>query len=131
MITQQVSVFIENKEGRFLRIAELLKDNNINIISFSIAETEEFGMLRMVVSDPAKTVKVLKEGEYSARLTDVITVKLPNEEGTLFGLLKVIADSGNNIRYMYTSLGDDGPIVVKTTNQEDVVDALKKNGYDV
>ena len=131
MITQQVSVFIENKEGRFLRIAELLKDNNINIISFSIAETEEFGMLRMVVSDPAKTVKVLKEGEYSARLTDVITVKLPNEEGTLFGLLKVIADSGNNIRYMYTSLGDDGPIVVKTTNQEDVVDALKKKGYDV
>ncbi|MBR5336620.1 MAG: amino acid-binding protein [Lachnospiraceae bacterium] len=131
MITQQVSVFIENKEGRFLRVAELLKDHNINIISFSIAETEEFGMLRMVVSDPAKTVKVLKEGEYSARLTDVITVKLPNEEGTLFGLLKVIADSGNNIRYMYTSLGDDGPIVIKTTNQEDVVAALKKAGYEV
>ena len=131
MITQQVSVFIENKEGRFLRVAELLKDHNINIISFSIAETEEFGMLRMVVSDPAKTVKVLKDGEYSARLTDVITVKLPNEEGTLFGLLKVIADSGNNIRYMYTSLGDDGPIVIKTTNQEDVVSALKKAGYEV
>ena len=131
MITKQVSVFIENKEGRFLRIAELLKDNNINIISFSIAETEEFGMLRMVVSDPDKTVTILKEGEYSARITDVITVKLPNEEGTLYGLLKVVADTGNNIRYMYTSLGDDGPIVLKTTNQEDVVEALKKAGYEV
>ncbi len=131
MITQQVSVFLENKEGRFLRITELLKDNNINIISFSIAETEEFGMLRMVVSDPGKCVKILKEGDYSARLTDVITVKLPNEEGTLFGLLKVVADTHNNIRYMYTSLGDDGPIVLKTTNQEDVVAALKKNGFDV
>ncbi len=131
MITKQVSVFIENKEGRFLRVAELLKDNNINIISFSIAETEEFGMLRMVVSDPDKTVSVLKEGAYSAKITDVITVNLPNEEGTLFGLLKVIADTHNNIRYMYTSLGDAGPIVLKTTNQDQVVDALKKAGYDV
>ena len=131
MITKQVSVFIENKEGRFLRIAELLKDNNINIISFSIAETEEFGMLRMVVSDPDKTVAVLKEGAYSAKITDVITVNLPNEEGTLFGLLKVIADTHNNIRYMYTSLGDAGPIVLKTTNQDQVVDALKKAGYEV
>ncbi len=131
MITKQVSVFIENKEGRFLRIAELLKDNNINIISFSIAETEEFGMLRMVVSDPDKTVAILKEGAYSAKITDVITVNLPNEEGTLFGLLKVIADTHNNIRYMYTSLGDAGPIVLKTTNQDRVVDALKKAGYDV
>ena len=131
MITKQVSVFIENKEGRFLRVAELLKDNNINIVSFSIAETEEFGMLRMVVSDPDKTVAVLKEGAYSAKITDVITVNLPNEEGTLFGLLKVIADTHNNIRYMYTSLGDAGPIVLKTTNQDQVVDALKKAGYDV
>lgn len=131
MITKQVSVFIENKEGRFLRIAELLKDNNINIISFSIAETEEFGMLRMVVSDPDKTVAILKEGAYSAKITDVITVNLPNEEGTLFGLLKVIADTHNNIRYMYTSLGDAGPIVLKTTNQDRVVDALKKAGYEV
>ncbi len=131
MITKQVSVFIENKEGRFLRIAELLKDNNINIVSFSIAETEEFGMLRMVVSDPDKTVAILKEGAYSAKITDVITVNLPNEEGTLFGLLKVIADTHNNIRYMYTSLGDAGPIVLKTTNQDQVVDALKKAGYDV
>lgn len=131
MITKQVSVFIENKEGRFLRIAELLKDNNINIISFSIAETEEFGMLRMVVSDPDKTVAILKEGAYSAKITDVITVNLPNEEGTLFGLLKVIADTHNNIRYMYTSLGDAGPIVLKTTNQDQVVDALKKAGYEV
>ena len=131
MITKQVSVFIENKEGRFLRVAELLKDNNINIISFSIAETEEFGMLRMVVSDPDKTVAILKEGAYSAKITDVITVNLPNEEGTLFGLLKVIADTHNNIRYMYTSLGDAVPIVLKTTNQDRVVDALKKAGYDV
>ena len=131
MITKQVSVFIENKEGRFLRVAELLKDNNINIVSFSIAETEEFGMLRMVVSDPDKTVAILKEGAYSAKITDVITVNLPNEEGTLFGLLKVIADTHNNIRYMYTSLGDAGPIVLKTTNQDRVVDALKKAGYDV
>ncbi len=131
MITKQVSVFIENKEGRFLRVAELLKDNNINIISFSIAETEEFGMLRMVVSDPDKTVAILKEGAYSAKITDVITVNLPNEEGTLFGLLKVIADTHNNIRYMYTSLGDAGPIVLKTTNQDQVVDALKKAGYDL
>lgn len=131
MITKQVSVFIENKEGRFLRIAELLKDNNINIISFSIAETEEFGMLRMVVSDPDKTVAILKEGAYSAKITDVITVNLPNEEGTLFGLLKVIADTHNNIRYMYTSLGDAGPIVLKTTNQDQVVAALKKAGYEV
>ena len=131
MVTKQVSVFIENKEGRFLKVAELLKNNGINIISFSIAETEEFGMLRMVVSDPEKTVNVLREGLYSAKITDVITVKLPNEEGTLFGLLKVIADTGNNIRYMYTSLGDDGPIVLKTTNQDDVVTALKDTGYDV
>ena len=131
MITKQVSVFIENKEGRFLRIAELLKDNNINIVSFSIAETEEFGMLRMVVSDPDKTVAILKEGAYSAKITDVITVNLPNEEGTLFGLLKVIADTHNNIRYMYTSLGDAGPIVLKTNNQDQVVEALKKAGYDL
>ncbi len=129
MITKQVSVFLENREGRFLQITEILKNNNINIISFCIAETAEFGMLRMVVSDPDKAAEVLKKEEFSAHLTDVISVNIPNEEGTLFNLLKVVADTGNNIRYMYTSLGEAGPIVLKTTNQEDVLKALKDNGF--
>lgn len=129
MITKQVSVFLENREGRFLQITEILKNNNINIISFCIAETAEFGMLRMVVSDPEKAADVLKKEEFSAHLTDVITVNIPNEEGTLFNLLKVVAETGNNIRYMYTSLGEAGPIVLKTTNQDDVVKALKDNGF--
>ena len=129
MITKQVSVFLENREVRFLQITEILKNNNINIISFCIAETAEFGMLRMVVSDPDKAAEVLKKEEFSAHLTDVISVNIPNEEGTLFNLLKVVADTGNNIRYMYTSLGEAGPIVLKTTNQEDVLKALKDNGF--
>ena len=81
MFIKQLSVFIENREGRLGEVLTTLKDNNINIISLSLADTSDYGMLRMVTSSPDEAKKVLKESGFSAKLTDVLAVKLEHKVG--------------------------------------------------
>src|SRR5574344_2139509 len=101
MSVKQVSVFIENREGRLEEVTAVLAQNNINIVTFSLADTSEYGMLRMIVSDPDKARQLLKENGFSAMLTEVIAVKVPNKSGMLQTILRVIAGAGCNVEYMY------------------------------
>mgnify|MGYP000956436727 CR=1 FL=1 len=133
MLIKQLSVFIENKQGRMEEVTQVLKDHNINIASFSLADTSEYGMLRMIVSDPEEGKRVLKKEGFSAQLTDVIAVKIPQMPGTLHEVLKVMFDGNISIEYMYTlaTAGRDTSIVMKVSDFNTALEVLKKHGYEV
>lgn len=99
MSVKQVTVFIANKEGRIEKVTEVLKKNSINITSLSLAESIDFGLLRLIVSEPERAKDVLKAEGLSAKTTDVLAVRISNEPGSLHGLLTAVKDF--NIEYMY------------------------------
>ena len=98
---KQLSVFIENREGRLEDVLNLLKEKNINIISLSLADTSDYGMLRLIVSDPQKGREALKENGFSATLNDVVAVTLPHKVGALQEILHVLCKESLNVEYMY------------------------------
>lgn len=132
MFVKQLSVFIENREGRLGDVLKILKDNNINIVSLSLADTSDYGMLRMVVSEPETAKAVLKESGFSAKLTDVLAVKLEHKVGQLQEVLDIICSAGINIEYMYAlaTRNDDATIVIKTSNAEEAALLLQKEGAE-
>jgi hypothetical protein len=133
MLIKQLSVFIENKEGRLKDVTQVLRKHNINIASFSLADTAEYGMLRMIVSDPDKGRQVLKEEGFSVKLTDVIAVKISQQPGTLNEVLNIIFEAGLSIEYMYTlaTTGRDTSIIMKASDLNSALEELKRNGYEV
>ncbi|MDF2542987.1 MAG: hypothetical protein K0S47_2705 [Herbinix sp.] len=133
MVIKQLSVFIENREGRLEHVTEILSDHGINIASFSLADTSEYGMLRMIVSDPEKGRNVLKEEGFSAMLTDVIAVKIAQKVGTLHEILKVLFDASISVEYMYTlaTAGKDTSIIMKLSNLTKALQVLEGNSYVV
>lgn len=133
MVIKQLSVFIENREGRLERVTETLKEHNINIASFSLADTSEYGMLRMIVSNPEEGRRVLKEEGFSAMLTDVIAVKIAQKPGTLHEVLKVLFESGISVEYMYTlaTAGKDTSIIMKLSKLDAALEVLETSGYEI
>ena len=130
MVIKQLSVFIENREGRLENVTEVLKENNINITSVSLADTSEYGMFRLIVSDPKKAKAVLKDAGLSAMLTDVVAVKLPHKIGMLHELLNVLVDV--NIEYMYAlSTGKDASMILKLSDTDKAVKALLAGGFEL
>ena len=133
MQIKQVSVFLENKSGRLNEVTQILGEANINLSAFTIADTAEFGILRMIVSDPEKAKKVLKENSFSVQTTDVILVKSPNKPGSLAKMLNILSTEGVFMEYMYAfSLNDDGAVVVmRPTNVQKSVDILLKHNTEL
>ena len=132
MYMKQLSVFIENREGRLEEVLETLKRENVNIFSMSLADTSDYGMLRMVTCNPEEAKKVLKEKGFSAKLTDVIAVKLEHKVGQLQKVLEVLINENINVEYMYalSTKNEDAIIVLKTSNAEAAASALQKEGAD-
>ena len=130
MFLNQLSVFLENREGRLDQVLEILKNNNINIISLSLADTSDYGMLRMVVADPEAAKKALKEAGFSAMLTPVIGMNLAHKAGSLQRALSVMSKEGINVEYMYAlaTSGDDAVIVIKANDLEKAAAVLEANG---
>ncbi|SFS02218.1 ACT domain-containing protein [Anaeromicropila populeti] len=133
MFVKQLSVFIENREGRLEKVTETLSNHNINIVSLSLADTSEYGMLRLIVSDPDKGKQVLKENGFSAMLTDVLAVRLPHDVGMLQKLLQIFFEVNLNVEYMYV-LGtgeENASIIVKVSDPKKAVEALAANNLSV
>lgn len=132
MFIKQLSVFIENREGRLEEVLEALKKNGVNIISLSLADTSDYGLLRLIVSDPEKGKIGLKEDGFSAMLTEVLAIKLSHRVGQLQELLNVICKAGINVEYMYAlSTGkDDASIVIKTSDLPKAWELLKSEGIE-
>ena len=130
MFLNQLSVFLENREGRLDQVLEILKNNNINIISLSLADTSDYGMLRMVVEDPETAKKVLRDAGFSAMLTPVLGVDLAHEVGSLQSALSALCKEGINVEYMYAlaTANDNATIVIKTTDLQKSAAVLENAG---
>ena len=130
MFLNQLSVFLENREGRLDQVLETLKNNGINIVSLSLADTSDYGMLRMIVANPEAAKKALREAGFSAMLTPVLGVNLAHEVGQLQVVLAAFSKEGINIEYMYAlaTANEDATIVIKTTDLEKSAAVLEKNG---
>ncbi len=132
MIVKQLSVFLENREGRIKDVMEILATNDINIAAASLADTSEYGMLRMIVSDPEKAKRVLKEKHVSAMLTDVICIRVPHAVGSLYKAMKALEDAKVNVEYMYAfANGEDASAVLKTKDAELAVKTLEEKGFSL
>ncbi len=130
MAVKQVTVFIGNKEGRIEKVTEVLKENDINISSLSLAESVDFGLLRLIVADPEKAKDALKAEGLSARLSDVIAVEIPNKTGSLHDLLTALKDF--NIEYMYVlSCSDTASMIVKIKDYAAAETVISKCGFRV
>lgn len=129
---KQLSVFIENKEGRIEKVTETINKNNINIISISLADTSDYGMLRMIVSDPEKGRKVLKEEGFSVKLVDVLAIKLPHKIGMLHQLLKVLVKADISVEYMYVlDTGKLPSMILKVSDSEKALSAITNSKYEL
>jgi len=101
MKVRQISVFLENRKGRLYEVCSLLGEAKINIRALTIAETESFGVLRMVVNKPAEAIDLFRKHHITANLTDVVAVEVPDRPGGLAEVLKVLANEDMNVEYMY------------------------------
>lgn len=129
---QQLSVFLENQEGSLDEALAILANNDVNIVALSLADTSDYGMLRMIVSDPNKGRSVLKENGFSAKLTDVVALRVPHSTGSLSRAMHQIAQGEINIEYMYAfANGADASAVLKTDDPARLVDILRGSGFDV
>ena len=125
MTAKQLSVFIENREGRLGEVLHVLKENDVNILSISLADTTEYGLLRLIVNKPEKGRDVLLAAGFSSMTTDVIIIKVPHVAGALQGILELIAEKNVNIEYMYgLSVEADEAYVVLKASDVKAVDAI-------
>ena len=130
MFAKQLTVFIENRAGRLSDVLGALKNGGVNIISLSLADTPEFGLLRLIVDNAPLGKEKLTECGFSSLLSDVCIIKIPHKVGSLQALLQVIDKNGVNIEYMYglSIESDEAYVVLKASDIAKVDDLLKANG---
>ncbi len=130
MLIKQISAFIENKPGRLAEVTKYLADDNINIHAISIADTTDFGILRLIVSDPDKAKKTLKDKSLTVKTTEVIAVALEHRPGSLADILSSLAKNDISIEYMYAftsrSLEHDAMVILRLNNQQESIEKLLK-----
>ncbi len=124
MKVKQISVFIENRSGRLRDVANVLGKNNINIRALSLADTSDYGILRLIVNDPDKARKVLKEENFTLSETDVIAVEVSDRPGGLSEVLDIMGESGINVEYMYAFVEKSSENAVMIFRIEDIDNAL-------
>lgn len=130
MTSKQISVFIENRKGRLGEILDVLKANQVNIVSMSLADTSEYGLLRIIADKPQEGKNALTAAGFSCMLTDVFIVQVPHTPGALQNILKIIASEALNVEYMYglSAAGEEASIVVKTSDAAKADEVFKKHG---
>ena len=132
MIIKQLSVFVENKKGRLNAITQVLADNDIDISSLSLADTTDFGVLRLIVNKPDEAKKVLSDSGVVVKITDVVAVVMDDVPGGGAGALKVFADNEISVEYMYACVGKTTGKALMVVRTDDIPRAeavLDKAGY--
>ncbi len=126
MIIRQLSIFLENRTGRINEVARILADNGINMQAFSMAETADFGLLRLIVPDVDKAVEVLRAADIAVMVTDVLCLNCENVPGSLSAILERLASNNVFIEYMYAfSDGDTANVIIRPNNVEDALKVLQ------
>jgi hypothetical protein len=134
MKVEQISVFLENKAGRLAEVADVLGRNGINIRALSLADTTDFGILRLIVNDREKAKKVLKEEGFTVGITQVISVEVEDKPGGLARILKLLANEGINVEYMYAFVersSGNAVLIFKFEDLDEAIELLKRNGVKV
>ena len=125
MIIRQLSIFLENRTGRINEVAKILAENGINMQAFSMAETADFGLLRLIVPDVDKAVEVLRAASFAVMVTDVLRINCPNVPGSLSAVLEKLASNDIFIEYMYAfSDGDSANVIIRPTDVEAAVKVI-------
>jgi hypothetical protein len=123
---KQLSVFIQNETGSLVNVTDILYRAQINISALSIAETEEYGILRMIVNDSEKAAEILRNNNYKVKITDVICLITPDQPGALNAKLKLLASEGINVSYMYGySSEGKARLIMKTNDPKHAEQILK------
>jgi hypothetical protein len=134
MTIDQISVFLENKSGRLADVTKVLAEGNINIRAMTIADTADFGILRLIVNDPDKACVVLEEKGYTVRITQVLGIEIEDKPGGLHKVMEIFKENGVNIEYLYASLeGMKGKaiIIFKVEDVELGLKIVEKNSLVV
>ncbi len=131
MRVEQIAVFLENKSGRLAEITEVLADNGINIRALSVADTADFGILRLIVNKVDLAGKVLKDHGFTVGKTGVIAVEVPDQAGGLAGVLKTVEAEGLNVEYMYAFVnksGEKAVLIFRFDDMDKAISSLQKAG---
>lgn len=134
MIVKQLSIFMENRAGRLAEIARLLGDAGINIRALSLADTSDFGILRLIVNDVEKAQSVLRKANLTVSLTDVIAVEVPDQPGGLASVLEPLRDAGLNVEYMYAFVEkatDKAVVIFRFEDISAAIAALQRAGISI
>ncbi|GHS99619.1 amino acid-binding protein [Bacteroidia bacterium] len=132
MLIKQLSIFLENKKGRFTDVAKILGEAGINMTAFTVSENSDFGILRLIVSDPEKAMQVLKDYQYAVSSTDVVCVQCPNKPGALATVMSLITQAGVFVEYMYAfSSGEKALVIIRPDNLEKTVAVLSENKVEL
>ena len=128
---RQISVFVENKPGKLAEAMKLLKSSKINIRALALADTKDFGILRIIVNDTEKTVDILKDASYAVTVTEVVTISIPDSAGQLSRVLDILGENGVNLEYLYAFIGKSDrsvSFVLRVDDNNSAADALTDAG---
>jgi hypothetical protein len=134
MKVEQISIFLENKPGGLENVTRILRDANINIRTLAVADTSDFGIIRLIVDHVADANRVLKENGYTISRTNVVAVEVPDQPGGLHSILEVLAKAGINIEYMYAFVersGQNAVMLFRFDDSDAAIDVLLKNNKTV
>ncbi len=134
MKVKQVSVFMENVPGRLAEVTRTLGDAGVNMLAITIAETGEFGILRMIVDNPDKAVEVLKKAQFTTTTTEVLAVEIPHKPGALAQIVDAFDKKGMNIEYVYAFVAhdrDEAVIVMRFEDPDTAIKVLEENSVKV
>lgn len=134
MKVEQISVFLENKPGGLEHVTRVLKDADINIRALSLADTSDFGILRLIVNDTDAAEKALLSEGFTVRRTPVVAVEVPDRPGGLHGILEILLKKGINVEYTYAFVersGENALIIFRLDRTDEAIDVLLENGITV
>ena len=132
MAIKQLTVFVQNRKGTIASVTDILAENNVNIRALSIAETQDFGILRLIVNDETAAEKVLEEQGYLIKVIDVVGVKIGDEPGKLTAALAVLDKADINVEYLYAFMArteKHAYVVLRVENEQVAQDALQAAGF--
>ncbi|MCF8110124.1 MAG: ACT domain-containing protein [Desulfobacteraceae bacterium] len=134
MQAEQISIFLENKAGRLSEVTGILSENGVNIRALALADTTDFGVLRLIVDDNAKAEQVLKNEGFTVRKTKVVAVEVMDRPGGLHSILEVLYKAGINVEYMYAFVrqsGSNAVMIFRFDQPEEAIRVLSENGVAI
>lgn len=128
---RQISVFVDNKPNRLAGVMRLLKESGINLRALSLADTKDFGILRIIVNDTDKAVRLLKEAAYAVTVTEILAISIPDSPGQLSRVLDILGADGVNLEYLYAFIGKSDrsvSFVIRVDDNTHAADSLTRGG---